>query len=146
MIEISISLMLLVLVLGGTYRLLISGIRSWDHGNEQMEVVENMRIALDYMTREIRAAAAVTDGGSNYIVIKVPNAAFSSQNTVRYALDGEDQELERNSQPVASRIKDLSFSYTGSPIRAVKITLVGVRKDGREVTMNSKVTIRSVSR
>lgn len=152
LIELSISMVLLALILGAGSSLLLSGMASWAHGEEQIDVVQNMRTGMDYLTREIREASAIAVADEDYIELNVPNSTFSQVVSVAYRYDGAEQELERKGpddssfQPVAKRIKDINFTYLGSPYKAVEICLVGVRKDGQEVVMHSKVTVRSLSR
>lgn len=147
LIEVVIAMTIFSIVLVAGYQLLFSGFKSWIHGEEQIDVVQNMRVGMDFMTREIRSAQSIVTGKKDFIVIKVPKADFSTIN-VRYKYDN-NQELERQEgtfspQPIASKISGLSFAYSGDPINIVEVTLKGKRKDGYEVTMKSKVTVRSL--
>jgi type II secretory pathway pseudopilin PulG len=157
LIEIVIALTLFIIILGGVSAILFSGLDSWTHGEEQIDVVQNMRIGLDKMVREIREAVDITSSGDTYIQFTVPIVDDNSLDftgsvkSMGYQYDSADQELERKvvgstPQPVASRIKNITFSYSGTPTKIVNITMVGVSKDGQEITMESKVLLRSVSR
>lgn len=149
LLEVVIAMTLLSIVLLAGNQLLFSGLKSWIHGEEQIDVVQNMRVGMDFMTREIRSATGVKTANSSYIIITVLNYDFSTGD-VRYQYDNVDKELERKEgssspQPVSSRISGLTFSYdSGNPIKWVGIEMKGKRKDGHEITMKSKVSLRSV--
>lgn len=149
-IEVIISVTLLLIIMTVASQLLFSGLTSWQLGENQIDVVQNMRIALDRMTREIRGTSTITeiDVNGKYIEVKIPVKDLSEEISVRYRYDADDQEVERKKendsfQPIASRIKDMSITYV-EPV--VGITLIGVRNDGHEIVMKGKVTIRSISR
>lgn len=149
LLEVVIAMTLLGIVLLAGSQFLFSGLKSWIHGEEQIDVVQNLRAGMDLMTREIRAASKVKTAGNSYIVVTLIKAD-SSTVEVRYRHDNAGQELEREEgndgfQPVSSRVSGLTFSYdSGNPIKWVGITMTGRRADGHEVTLKSKVTLRSV--
>jgi len=149
LLEVVIAMTLLSIVLLAGNQLLFSGLKSWIHGEEQIDVVQNMRTGMDFMTREIRSAKEVKTADSKYIVITMTKTDLSTVD-VRYQYDSIDKELERKEgssspQPVSSRISDVTFSYdSGNPIKWVGITMKGKRKDGHEISIKSKATLRSV--
>lgn len=176
LIELSVTVALLFIVLGAASSLLFSGLKSWAHGEEQIDVVQNMRVALDYMVREIREAEKVvvdhtnrdTERYQSYLTAVIPDfnhvtGQFSGSFIhLKYRYDAWDQEIERSVekkatnvisdpvttgsfQPLASKIQSLSFSDTGYP-PMISIGVTGVRKDGYTISMQSQVTVRSVSR
>ncbi|MEL7567492.1 MAG: prepilin-type N-terminal cleavage/methylation domain-containing protein [Dehalobacterium sp.] len=149
LLEVVIAMSLLSIVLLAGNQLLFSGLKSWIHGEEQIDVVQNMRVGMDLMTREIRSATGVKTANSNYIIITMTKTDLSTVD-VCYQYDSINKELERKEgssspQPVSSRISGVTFSYdSGNPIKWVDITMKGQRKDGHETTIKSKVTLRSV--
>jgi len=147
LLEVVIAMVLMGMVLLVGSQLIFSGIKSWIHGEEQIDVVQNMRAAMDYMTRDIRTAGEVKTANTSNIKITIPKADFSTVGVI-YQFDPIDKEVERKEgtaapQPVASRISNLTFTYTGDPIRFVSITLTGMRNDGQEITMKSMVSLRA---
>lgn len=90
LIELSISMVLLALILGAGSSLLLSGMASWAHGEEQIDVVQNMRTGMDYLTREIREASAIAVADEDYIELNVPNSTFSQVVSVAYRYDGAE--------------------------------------------------------
>lgn len=150
LIEVIISVALLLIIMTAASQLLFSGLASWQHGEEQIDVVQNMRITLDRMTREIRGASTITeiDASGKFIKMEIPLRDFTGKIPVWYKYDADGQEVERKEengsfQPISSRIKDMIITYE-EPV--IYITLIGVRSDGHEIVMNAKVTIRSLSR
>ncbi len=51
LLEIVIAIFLSVVVLLAGSQLIFFGIKSWMHGEEQIDVVQNMRAAMDFMTK-----------------------------------------------------------------------------------------------
>lgn len=158
LIELVISMVLLCIILTPAYALLKSGLYSWAHGTEHIDVVQNMRFAMDRMTTEIRQAVdepLIIANADGVIQIKflVPilnkDEEFTGTVEISYQYDATDQELERKEgessppQPVASKIKSVDFSYDKP---SLKIILVGIRRDGQEISMTSDIVLRSVSR
>lgn len=149
-IEVVIAMTLFGMVLIAGYQFLFSGIKSWTHGEEQIDVVQNMRVGMDFMTREIRSATRVKTIDDSNIVITVPKADFSSAVDIKYHYDSTGKELEREEggnglQPVSSNISGLTFSYEPeNPKKWVGIEMKGRIKDKKEITIKSKVTLRSV--
>lgn len=139
LIEVVIAMVLTGTVLLVSSQFIFSGIVSWTHGEEQIDVVQNMRATLDLMTKEIRTAVEVKAAGDSYIVLVVPKGKDFSLIDVRYQYDSVDLEVERKEgssfpQPVSSRITSLSFAYSGDPISFITITLKGKRSDGQEIS------------
>jgi type II secretory pathway pseudopilin PulG len=101
LIEIVIALTLFIIILGGVSAILFSGLDSWTRGEEQIDVVQNMRIGLDKMVREIREAVDITSSGDTYIQFTVPIVDDNSLDftgsvkSIGYQYDSADQELER---------------------------------------------------
>lgn len=160
LIEVLVAMTLLSIVLLVAYNLLFSGMKSWIYGEDQIDVVQNMRVGMDSMTREIRSANEINENKSNEkeIVFTAPDTTFSAVKEVRYRYDSKDKELERkdinNFQPISSRISNIEFSYipvdsdrpisSDNPIKIVVITMEGAKKDGHKIEIKSKVTLRSV--
>jgi hypothetical protein len=60
---------LLSIILIAASSILLSGLKSWTFGEQQIDVVQNIRVGMDDMVREFRTATVVKTANSNYIVI-----------------------------------------------------------------------------
>ncbi len=156
LIELVVTIVLFGILITPAFALFSSGLKSWTHGTEQIDVVQNMRFAMDRMTMEIRQAV---DGSVQYdenekdkISFEIPKindvGEFIEPVLVTYQHDAVDQELERweknnPPQPVASKIVSVEFIYNEPHL---DVTLVGIRRDGHEITMTSNIVLRSVIR
>ncbi|ATW23996.1 PilW family protein [Candidatus Formimonas warabiya] len=156
LIETIMAMALLGLVLITAYSFMFSGLKSWTHGEDHIDVMQNLRAGMDLMIREIRMADAVKTAGSDKIVITVPNTTFSAWVDICYRINGNELEKQRGSdgfQPVVSRISGLSFAYDPEPdpnhpevpIKTVTITMTGKKSNGSLITLKSKVSLRSVN-
>lgn len=150
LIELVVALTLSSLVMTAVSGLLFSGFRSWTFGVEQMDTVQNMRIAMDRITREIRNAVEITvpqnpEEPADRIVMKVSNGSLNGSVTVQYRYDQPGKEIERNFQPVASKIESMTVLFHNYPPE-IKITINGIRKDGKIISIESQATTRAVQR
>lgn len=151
LIELVVSMVLVLFVLGAIAPIMISAFRTWDYGEEKIEVMENMRIGMDQMAEAIREATEITGCGSSYIEFTIPDEQLDGLIHIRYQYDSTDRELERKigtdpPQPISSRIISVNFSYAGDPVNKVMIDLTGVRNDGYQINMKTSVILRAVSR
>lgn len=161
LIEIVISMVLFGILLTPAFALFSSGLKSWTHGTEQIDVVQNMRFTMDCMTSEIRQtvkdpapvlpATGTTASTISFYIPKIDAAGkFIGTAKISYQYDTGDKELERKEepgsyQPVASKIKSVTFEYN-ELMSTLEITLVGMRQDGHEIIMTSSIVLRAVSR
>jgi len=94
--------------------------------DQETEMRQNMRAAMDYMSREIRMAGygtttlnvitPVPPPGSTTSII-IFSADIDDDGTVdqiSYNHDSTDLQIERNSQPIAENIETLEFSEFGT--------------------------------
>ncbi|MGI6678590.1 MAG: PilW family protein [Dehalobacterium sp.] len=160
LIELVVTIVLFGILITPAFALFSSGLKSWTHGTEQIDVVQNMRFAMDRMTMEIRQAvgepapnlptSGTTASSIDFSIPKVEDGKFIAPVRVYYQYDATDKELERKEepgsfQPVASRIKSVAFNYDEENY-SLDITLVGIRRNGHEIIMTSNIVLRSVSR
>lgn len=150
LIELVLALTLSGLLMTALSGLLFSGFRSWTFGVEQMDTIGNMRIAMDRITTEIRNAVEISvpenpEEPADRIVMKVPTGGLNGSVNVQYRYDPVGKEIERNFQPVASKIKAMTVSFHDYPPE-IKITISGIRKDGKIISIQSKATARVLKR
>lgn len=81
LIEVIASIAILAVVISMGYSLYIYGVKSFNIGTNKINSSENMRIAADYITRELRNATSVQILGS------IPSSPDSSKNYI-YAENG----------------------------------------------------------
>ncbi len=148
--EVMVTMMLMLVVSFALYSIFDMSIRVFSFGNDKTEAVENARLGLERMERELRAAyphdKAGVGGTADTKVIAGGIANPSSTITFGNDVDGDRQiasdtateqitytlsgdTLQRNSQPVVEFVKTdgLSFKYldkTGNPT----ITEAGIRR------------------
>jgi Tfp pilus assembly protein PilW len=147
--ELMVTIMLMLTVMFALYSIFDMSLRVFSFGNDKTEAVENARLGLERMEREIRAAYPHDKASGNNTLfpsyaanpansITFGNdldgdrqiAADISTEEITYSLDGSD--LERNGQSLAQSVTGLQFDYLradGAPAtseseaRIVKITL-----------------------
>ncbi|NMA14102.1 MAG: hypothetical protein GX930_02555 [Clostridia bacterium] len=79
------------------------------------------------------------------IDMKVPRNDLKGIMIIQYRYDRIDGEIERNNQPIASKISGLFFSFTEYP-PMIEINVLGQPKDGRVISLRSKVMPRAIIR
>lgn len=115
LVELVMVIVLFGIVAAFAAPLVGSGFQAWFTGRDISEVDWQARVAVERMTRELRAARAPTDlalaGAGDLTFVDVDG------NAVRYCLGtvgtcpGAAGELMRNSQPLASGIGTLTFTF-----------------------------------
>ena len=132
-----------------------TGRQAWEIvGDRHAEVLQNSRIGLDKMAREIRQAQSITDAGSDYIEF-----VDRDDNDMRFEYDGAVSEyLEYGSpgslNPLSGPINSLSMVYyeddgdttttTPGDMRSVQIQMTTFDSEGKvsDITLSSRVFIR----
>lgn len=132
-----------------------TGRQAWEIvGDRHAEVMQNSRMGLDKMTREIRQAQSITDAGSDYIEF-----VNRDDNDMRFEYDDAAGEyLEYGSpgglDPLSGPIGSLSMVYyeedgvtsttTPENIRSVQIQMTTLDSEGKvsDITLSSRVFIR----
>ncbi|SHJ09139.1 PilW family protein [Desulfofundulus thermosubterraneus] len=143
LIEVLVTAVLLSLILGAAYFVVDSTMLNWKKGDEQVDVQQNLRLAMDRLTRELRVSAGVDEiNPQSYIIFKSPdNAKY-----IKYYLYGGEIKRATSSNkiiwegdnPVAGRVQAVSFQgVTGLPA-TVEIKLTGTNG----FVLTSRVTVR----
>jgi prepilin-type N-terminal cleavage/methylation domain-containing protein len=152
LIEVLVTAVLLSLILGAAYFVVDSAMLNWKKGDEQVDVQQNLRLAMDRLTRELRISAGVdTISPQSYIIFKEiikdrNNREYTEY--IKYYLYGN--EIKRSTSPnkvywngdnpVAGRIKAVSFQRVAGLPATVEIKLTGTNG----FVLTSRVTVRMI--
>lgn len=133
LLEALIAATLLSLIIIGSLLLYERGVRTWCWTEQEAEVVDNLRIAVDRMVRDVRGARS----------IEVPSVSETSERlefksvsgkTVKYYL--KNGVIRLNSQPVTTGV--ITAVYFSRPSTAlVKIELRGKGRGTDEVSVRT---------
>ncbi|WP_445348981.1 PilW family protein [Desulforudis sp. DRI-14] len=148
LIEVLVTAVLLSLILGTAYFVVDSSMLNWKKGDEQVDVQQNLRLAMDRLTRELRASAGVVEIPPNsYIVFMSPDfMSPDNKRYIKYYLSGN--EIKRatsndnvywyGNNPVAGRIQAVSFQRVYGRPATVEVKLTGTNG----FVLTSRVTVR----
>jgi len=144
LIEVLVTTMIMIVVLFALYSLFDTGLRVFSVGNDKVEAVENARLGLEKMKREIQAAYPYnkTDdvATNNYLFwdpANPPAAAMPSPNSIAFGNDRNgnymvDTSTEQITYDLNGTTLRRSFG-TGSPQPAVEF-IQDVDGDGNALT------------
>lgn len=166
--EVMVTMMLMIVVMFALYSIFDMSIRVFSFGNDKVEAVENARIGLARMEREVRAAypnnkpagdttLLFPGTDSDTIVFGLDangnRVVDNPGELITYDLPSGATTLKRSSQDVVEYVSGLSFeyqdrfgntlpvaSYTNAHI--VNITLT-INKDGRTQKLQTDVSLRN---
>lgn len=120
-IELMVSITILGLVMAGVGGLLDNGLRDWNKGEVKAEAQQNLRLAMERITRDIRAASEVTSNSDGEkIELILPGNKIIKYYLVTQSLWGpgglagkvlERKEGTKQAEPVASYLKMVEFTY-----------------------------------
>lgn len=146
------AVLIFSLVVGAALALYQQATLSWHREEARVDVQENLRIGLDRMSRELRAAVELYEANNNSVRFRSADGK-----TVRYYYRADVGQLMREvdlgHNPVASYVTALRLAYYDADnnptqnlenIRRVEITLTGRKSGGPEVTMTTSVKIRTL--
>lgn|GEM_PF-1136872 len=143
LIEVLVTAVLLSLILGAAYFIVDSTMLNWKKGDEQVDVQQNLRLAMDRLTRELRVSAGLDEiNPQSYIIFKSPdNAKY-----IKYYLYGGEIKRATSSNkiiwegnnPVAGRVQTVSFQGVAGLPATVEIKLTGTNG----FVLTSRVTVR----
>lgn len=168
--EALVAMVMMVTVLFALYSIFDTSLRIFSYGNDKIEAVENARIGLERMEREIRAAYPTDDGAlldeqqpGRITFDNKTGDASSDIEEITYRLNAGENTLLRNGDPVVENVGDvdedgeaLTFTYltadgvetSNEPDMArVQITLE-IAVDGdppRTQTLTTEVHLRNRS-
>ncbi|MGQ9755742.1 MAG: PilW family protein [Desulfotomaculales bacterium] len=152
LVEVVVALLIFSLVVGAALAVYQQAMLSWHREEARVDVQENLRIGLDRMSRELRAAVALYEANNNSVRFKSADGK-TVQYYHRADLEQLMREVDGGHNPVASYVTALRLAYYGADynptqntgtIRLVRITLTGRKGNGPEVTMTTSVRIRTL--
>jgi len=133
LIELVVSLGILVMILAATFSFYSAGVKSWTMSERQMEVLQNARIALDWICRDLKVA-------EEYEILSRQSLSITpyKSNKIIYKKAGTQLLLEKNGQEmaIADCISELGFEEM--PRGIVKIEL-RVENNSYEVKLSTKI-------
>lgn len=174
LVEVLVTMLMMLTVMFALYSIFDMSLRVFSFGNDKTEAVQNARVGMERMEREIRAAypydKSGQDGDVDEDLLKEHEPqiiAFGNDlNTNRQVDEGSDEEITydlsggsppallRNGSPAVEYVDDLTFEYLESDgttetteeedMRMVSITLV-IDVEGRTQTLNTDVSLRNRS-
>ncbi|ADL08653.1 prepilin-type N-terminal cleavage/methylation domain-containing protein [Thermosediminibacter oceani] len=168
LVEAVVAVSIFSLVVGAALALYQQAVLSWHKDEARVDVQENLRIALERMSGEIRSARGLVEAGESWIRLAVMEPGGDSDNStknVSYYLDSREKrlirEIDGKKEPVAEYVTDFQLAYYDEKdedelqfplsdedhknIRRVKITLTGKKGNGPEVKMTTSVKIRALN-
>lgn len=161
LLEMVIAVALSAIILAAALQVWLQGARDWLAVERQGTALDNLRVALDALSREVREAQAVTRAGAGtpsdpleLRLQRLVNGVLETK-TVRYYLGGTGhpdwlfrEVVPYSGNPIAERIKAISLVYypQGVPpedVRQIRIILTGDDGPGADgTTVETLVTLR----
>ncbi len=161
LIEAMVTVLIFSFILGICYVLLIAGSDSWEANSVRVELQQELRKAMDWITQDLRQAgsASIVDvpaNGSVYASITFRKAAGVSggnitwdSSTTRYFLGGSDgNQIQRQvgsqtAAVIAQNIRSLEFSRQVSASNVVNVSLQAEKATLRGKTLAGKLPIQA---
>lgn len=160
--EVLVAMMMMTLVMFALYSIFDMSIRVFSFGNDKVEAVENARIGLSKMEREIRAAYPEDKANDVETLFFTP----TSTNEITFGLDLDGDRkvqlseqitydlsgttLMRDSQPAIEFVSGLEFGYQnrfGAAVTPDVAEIVNIKltvdKDGRTQELQTDVSLRN---
>ncbi|MBM7854506.1 prepilin-type N-terminal cleavage/methylation domain-containing protein [Desulfohalotomaculum tongense] len=161
LIELMLALMLTGLIVTAALFFMLHSHNIWRQGQKEIELQENVQIAMDKMCRDVRTCSQLMFESQNGFQLHSDSKVLNFKNghkRVRYYVDDENEltrEFSGMGLPVSSHIKKLRLEYyrpDGSTIAAgepagevavVKIILTGGMPGLKDITLITSVAIRT---
>lgn len=166
--EVLVAMLMMLTVLFALYSIFDTSIRVFSFGNDKTEAVQNARLGMERMEREIRAAYPYDKAGGNeelfpnYFENPSDDITFGNDtdgdrraddDQITYELDEDTKTLERNGSAAVENVEELSFDYLDEAgndasdeedIREVRIELLVEVDDGTQ-ELTTDVALRNRS-
>lgn len=150
-LELLICFIILGLFINAGYALLESGIYIWSRGEKNLDVQQNMRLAMEKILKDVYLAQGLEPGIEryNFVLSEKELVLRNIDGTLMaYYLDETNGILYRfangGRNPLAYEIKDVKFIYNREPwylSNLVTMELIG-GQDGKEYRLRSSAKIR----
>jgi prepilin-type N-terminal cleavage/methylation domain-containing protein len=169
--ELLVTMMLMLTVMFALYSIFDMSLRVFSFGNDKTEAVEQARVGLERMDRELRAAYPYDRAGGNETIFQSygpTQVTFGNDvdgdrriipgdtnEEITYSLNANGDRLLRNNRPMVEYVNGLSFEYldaskapaTSEPsIAVVRITLNVRVQRGQQVgtqELTTEVALRN---
>ncbi|MDI6705416.1 MAG: prepilin-type N-terminal cleavage/methylation domain-containing protein [Bacillota bacterium] len=125
LVELLVSLGLIGLVIAAAGLLYFSGVKGWERSENQVEVQQNLRIALNTLSTEVRKADVIEiDKIQKKITLTFydDDGAVSAVRSYRFNEDRKEIWLDESSSTVAMYIQDCSFDYDDDSLLTISVT------------------------
>lgn len=161
LVEALVTVIIFSFILGICYTILISGSDSWETNSVRVELQQELRKAMDWITQDLRQAgsASITNvpaNGSAYTSITFRKAAGVSggnivwdADTTQYFLGGTDgNQIQRQvgsqtAAVIAQNVQSLQFSRQASASNVVNVSLQAEKATLRGKTLAGKAPIQA---
>jgi Tfp pilus assembly protein PilW len=138
LVELLVASGLVILVITAASLAYFSGVKAWVRSGNQVEVQQNLRIAMNTLSNEIRMAEAIRI----YPGEKKISLSFPDGNTRSYLYDAASKEirLAKSNSTVAMYISGCDFGYSNNLISISLTTeaLQGVKSGTYEFRINAR--------
>lgn len=145
--ETLVAMTMMVTVLFATYSIFDMTVRVFDYGDDELEAVENARLGLERMVREIRAAYP-QDGGTLLSAGDADELTFQNRpgtgppETITYSLSGGSRSyLRRNGQRMAGPLDGtdgVRFAYCASSASCSSVLAAEHQVDLVRITIKAR--------
>jgi len=134
LVEMVIAVAILVVVMTVACSVFDAGLKFWDKGNRELDLRQNLRIAMEKIVWEVRQGTDLTIVASPWQGIMFDYRG----ERIRYRFDPTDQEIERaklvngsweGNNPIAQSITNLSFHWGDQAKQRLIINIVA--SDGK---------------
>ncbi len=161
LIEALVTTIIFAFIMGICYTLLISGSDSWETNSARVELQQELRKAMDWISQDLRQAgsASITNvpaDGNTYTSITFRKSAGASggnlvwdTNTTRYFLGGTgNTQLQRQigsqtASVIAQDMQSLQFSRQASTSNIVNVSIQTQKKTPRGKNLTGKAPIQA---
>lgn len=111
--ELMIATAVIGLIMAGIFVLQVGGQQAYLFGSNRVETQQNARVALDLMTRELRAATSITTLAGAAGITFVWKDELDATHTIQYALAGTtlNRTLDGATTPLIGGVKALTMTY-----------------------------------
>jgi type II secretory pathway pseudopilin PulG len=142
--EALIAFFILSLLAGGIFMVTNIAILSWNSNRAMLEVVQEVRQAMDGMTREIRQSNSPPGSESPEFEFSIPDVT----NKIKYYCDNDKKQLIREHPPgtkrvLANNISFLNFTPTASVLKIQIRATKTIRNVPHYFSLTEEVKLRN---
>lgn len=158
LVEALVTVIIFTVILGACYMLLISGTDAWEANDTKMQLQQDLRKALGWISEDLRQSGTgvisdVPADGTPYSSItfnKVSGVSGGAivwdTSAVAYSLSGTDLERQVGSQTptvIAQNVSSLAFQRSSSTPKIVEVSIAAQEQTTRGKSMTGKAYIQA---